>query len=178
MTLRDIASVQVLRGPQGTLFGRNTIGGAILLSTTEPGDEFGGTVRLGGGSDSLLDGFIAVDAPFSSTLKSRLSFGIRQQDGYVIRPDGTDLGDANTYTGEAKLVWTPNEDFTGTLAFDYTEADENGTPLVFAAIAEGATFPRVASFDARGQIGDAAFVPFFGVPAATLLAPSRMAQAR
>ncbi|HEY8539850.1 MAG TPA: Plug domain-containing protein, partial [Steroidobacteraceae bacterium] len=44
MTLRDIANVQVLRGPQGTLFGRNTIGGAILLTTTTPGDEFGGTV--------------------------------------------------------------------------------------------------------------------------------------
>ena len=46
MALRDIANVQVLRGPQGTLFGRNTIGGAILMSTTDPGDEFGGKARL------------------------------------------------------------------------------------------------------------------------------------
>src|SRR5262252_7832129 len=53
MTLRDISSVQVLRGPQGTLFGRNTIGGAILLTTTEPGREFGGTARGGLGSDHL-----------------------------------------------------------------------------------------------------------------------------
>ena len=43
MSLRDIANVQVLRGPQGTLFGRNTIGGAVLLTTTDPGEEFGGT---------------------------------------------------------------------------------------------------------------------------------------
>src|ERR1700752_4189683 len=50
MDLRDISSVQVLRGPQGTLFGRNTIGGAILLSTTDPGDDFGGTIRGGFGS--------------------------------------------------------------------------------------------------------------------------------
>ena len=57
MDLRDISSVQVLRGPQGTLFGRNTIGGAILLSTTEPGREFGGTARGGLGSDQLYDGF-------------------------------------------------------------------------------------------------------------------------
>ena len=42
MALRDIANVQVLRGPQGTLFGRNTIGGAVLMTTTDPGDEFGG----------------------------------------------------------------------------------------------------------------------------------------
>ena len=156
MTLRDIASVQVLRGPQGTLFGRNTIGGAILLATTDPGDEFGGTVRVGGGSDSLRDGFIALDAPFSSSFKSRFSFGIRQQDGYVTRPDGTDLGDIDTFTGAAKFLWTPSEQFRGTLAFDYTESDENGTPLVFAAITEGATFPRVASFDA-GCPGMASF---------------------
>jgi iron complex outermembrane receptor protein len=145
MTLRDIASVQVLRGPQGTLFGRNTIGGAIIMTTTEPGDEFGGTVRAGFGSDNLMDGFLAIDAPFSDTFRSRFSFGIRQQDGYVERPDGTDLGDTNTYTAMAKLVWTPSERVKATLALDYTQSDENGSPLVFAAINEAATFPRVSS---------------------------------
>src|SRR5688572_950848 len=148
MTLRDIASVQVLRGPQGTLFGRNTIGGAILLATSDPGDEWGGKVRVGLGSDSLMDGFIALDAPFTSALKARFSFGIRQQDGYVLRPDGTDLGDTDTFTGMTKWVWSSGENFRATLAFDYTESDENGSPLVFAAINEAATFPRVASLDA------------------------------
>src|SRR5690348_3258009 len=99
MEFRDIANVQVLRGPQGTLFGRNTIGGAILLTTTEPGDEFGGTVRVGAGSDSLGEFFGALDVPFSETLKSRVSFGLRKQDGYVERNfDGKDLGDTNTWT--------------------------------------------------------------------------------
>lgn len=148
MTLRDIASVQVLRGPQGTLFGRNTVGGAILLTTTEPGDEFGGTVRAGFGSDSLLDGFLALDAPFSDTFKARFSFGIRQQDGYVNRTDGTDIGDTDTYTAMGKFVWTPGERVKATLGFDYTQADENGSPLVFSVINEAATFPRVASADA------------------------------
>ncbi|MGC3982939.1 MAG: TonB-dependent receptor [Steroidobacteraceae bacterium] len=148
MSLRDIGSVQVLRGPQGTLFGRNTIGGAILITTTQPGDEFGGTVRAGTGSDRLIDGFVALDAPFTQTLKSRFSFGIRKQDGYVLRSDGRDLGDTNTFTGMGKLVWQPSEGVKGTLAFDYTKADENGSPLVFAAINETATFARVASFDA------------------------------
>ena len=148
MTLRDIASVQVLRGPQGTLFGRNTIGGAILMTTTDPGDEFGGTVRAGFGSDSLLDGFLALDAPFGDTFKARFSFGIRQQDGYVERTDGTDLGDTNTYTGMGKFVWTPSDSVKGTFAVDYTQSDENGSPLVFAVINEAQTFPRVASLDA------------------------------
>ena len=74
-------------------------------------------VRLG----QSLDAFAAVDAPFAARSKSRFSFGIRQQDGYVMRPDGTDLGDTDTYTATAKFVWTPSESFTGTLAFDYTE---------------------------------------------------------
>jgi len=148
MELRDIDSMQVLRGPQGTLFGRNTIGGAILLSTKDPGSEFGGTIRGGAGSANLLNGFVAFDVPISSTLRSRFTAGLRKQDGYVKRPDGTDLGDVNNHTFTGKLVWKPNEAFTGKLLFDYTQADEHGAPLVFAAINEAATFPRVASFDA------------------------------
>jgi iron complex outermembrane receptor protein len=83
-----------------------------------------------------------------ATLRSRISAGFHRQDGYVRRPDGTDLGDANTYTVAAKFVWQPAESFTARLLYDYSRADENGAPLVFAAINEAATFPRVASFDA------------------------------
>src|SRR6185503_14973687 len=161
MELRDISNVQVLRGPQGTLFGRNTIGGAILLATTDPGDEFGGTLRGGFGSDSLMDGFVALDAPLSSSLKARFSFGIRKQDGYVTRTDGTDLGDTDTFTGMTKWIWRPSDTVRLTFAGDYTKADENGSPLVFAAITETATFARVASFDAGcpGMASNAVPVP-------------------
>jgi iron complex outermembrane recepter protein len=148
MEFRDIANVQVLRGPQGTLFGRNTIGGAILLTTQDPGDEFGGKVRVGTGTDNLIDGFVALDAPFSNTLKARFSFGMRQRDGYVERTDGTDLGDTDTFTGTMKWVFTPSDSMRVTLAGDYTKSDENGSPLVFAAMTETATFPRVASLTA------------------------------
>jgi len=148
MGLKDIASVQVLRGPQGTLFGRNTIGGAILLTTTEPGDQFGGTARLSGGSDSLIDAFVGLDLPISDTFKLRLSGGLRKQDGYVTRTDGTDLGDTNTYSFNAKLVWKATDKLTGRFVADYSNSDEHGSPLVFAAINEAATFPRVASADA------------------------------
>jgi iron complex outermembrane receptor protein len=148
MDLRDISSVQVLRGPQGTLFGRNTIGGAILLSTTDPGDEFGGMVRGGFGSDDLFDGFAAVDLPFGDTLKARFTAGRRKQDGYVMRTDGTDLGDTNTYTLTSKLIWKPTEKLEARWLADYSNADEHGSPLVFASINTAQTFPRVASADA------------------------------
>src|SRR3982751_6217634 len=116
MTLRDIDSIQVLRGPQGTLFGRNTIGGAILISTKDPGDEYGGTVRAGLGNDNLIDGFVALDTPFSNALKARFSVGVRKQDGYVTRPDGTDLGDTNTFTGTMKWLFAPSDKFKARLA--------------------------------------------------------------
>jgi iron complex outermembrane receptor protein len=173
MGLRDLASIQVLRGPQGTLFGRNSIGGAILITTTDPGDELGGTLRGGFGSDSLFDGFAALDAPFSEDLKARFSFGMRKQDGYVERTDGTDLGDTDTWTAMAKFVWTAGEKLTAKLGLDYTEANENGTPLVFAAINEAATFPRAASADA----GCPGFTPgvFNSLPAVPQIQDDRCA---
>jgi iron complex outermembrane receptor protein len=164
MDLRDISSVQVLRGPQGTLFGRNTIGGAILLSTAEPGNEFGGTVRGGLGSDHLYDGFVAVDVPIASALRSRFTAGRRKQEGYVIRADGTDLGDTNTYTLTSKFLWQPTDQIQARWLADYSSADEHGSPLVFAAINTAATFPRVASADAgcpgfNGNFATLAAVP-------------------
>ena len=149
MDFRDIAGVQVLRGPQGTLFGKNTVGGAILLTTKEPGDVFGGNFKMGFGSDNLRDAFLAVDAPINDQLKSRFTFGSRIQDGYVTRVQtGEDLGDTNTYTATGKIVWTPTDRFKAKLQFDYTHSDENGNPFVFAASNEDATFQKVASVDA------------------------------
>ena len=142
MDFRDIDRVQVLRGPQGTLFGRNTIGGAILLSTTEPGMDLGGSVRASVGSDNLRQAFVAVDLPMSEDLLSRFTFGKKTQDGYVKRLfDGVDLGDSNTSTFTGKIVYDPLDKLKLKLQFDYTEADENGSPLVFAEINENAAFP-------------------------------------
>jgi iron complex outermembrane receptor protein len=145
MDLRDISSVQVLRGPQGTLFGRNTIGGAILVSTSDPGNQFGGTARGGFGSDHLYDGSLALDVPITDTLKSRFTAARRKQDGYVTRTDGTDLGDTNTYTLTSKFLWKPTDRLEARWLAEYSSADEHGSPLVFAAINTAATFPRVAS---------------------------------
>jgi iron complex outermembrane recepter protein len=164
MDLRDIANVQVLRGPQGTLFGRNTIGGTVLMSTTDPGDELGGTVRGGFGSDDLIDGFVGVNVPMGDTLKARFTAGRRKQDGYVARPDGTDLGDTDTYTLTSKLVWKPTDKLEARWLADYSNADEHGSPLVFAAINTAATFPRVASADAGCPGFNGSFATLPAVP--------------
>ena len=164
MSLRDINSVQVLRGPQGTLFGRNTIGGAILLSTNDPGEEFGGTAKIGGGSDDLINAFLALDVPVADTFRTRFTAGLKKQDGYVIRTDGTDLGDTDTYTLTAKAVWTPTDRITGKFLADYTHSDEHGSPLVFASINTAATFPRVASADAGCPGFNGSFATLPAVP--------------
>ena len=160
---RDIASVQIIRGPQGTLFGRNTIGGAVLLTTNAPGEGAGNTVRAGLGEDNLREVFGALDIPLGETLDARVSLGYRQRDGYVTRvTDGTDLGDENTYTGQAALRWAPSDSLTFTLRGDYTNEDENGSPFVFNGMNERAVFPAAASV-AAGCPG-ATFPPPF-VPA-------------
>ncbi len=160
LDFRDVSNVQILRGPQGTLFGRNTIGGAVLLTTTLPGKEFGGTARVGFGDDNLYEGFAAVDLPIGDTLAARVSAGARQRDGYVRRVfDGVDLGNEDTYTFQSSVQWLPSDALTITLRGDYTKEDENGSPFVFTAINESQVFPAAIS---RGA----------GCPGATFPPPS------
>ena len=162
MDFRDIASTQVLRGPQGTLFGRNTIGGAVLMTTNKPGA--GSTVKLGVGTDNLFQGFAAVDLTNTDQFGARASFGIKKRDGYVQRVfDDRDFGDDNTYTGQLTLNFKPSDKVEFTLRGDYSEEDENGSPFVFLEINENSAFPRFASLDA-GCPGIAPFPVIPGVP--------------
>ena len=149
MEFRDIANVQILRGPQGTLFGRNTIGGAVLLTTNEPGTDAGNSVRVGLGEDNLREAFGAFDIPLGGDWSSRLALGFKQRDGYVKRVfDGKDLGDEDMRTGQLAVRWKPSESFDLTVRGDYTKEDENGSPFVFRAMNEGATFVGAASIAA------------------------------
>ncbi len=149
MEFRDIASVQVLRGPQGTLFGRNTIGGAVLLTTNAPGEGAGSYVRATVGEDNLLEAFGAFDLPINDAWAARIALGGRQRDGYVTRVfDGRDLGDEAMYTGQLALRWDPSSALEITLRGDYTEEEENGSPFVFQSMNEAATFVGSASIAA------------------------------
>jgi iron complex outermembrane receptor protein len=149
MEFRDISNEQILRGPQGTLFGRNTIGGAVLLTTNEPGTDAGNSVRVGLGEDNLAEAFGAFDIPLGETWSARVALGMRQRDGYVTRVSvGADLGDEDMYTGQVALRWKPSDSFKVTLRADYTKEDENGSPFVFQSMNEGATFVGAASIAA------------------------------
>ncbi len=149
MEMRDIATTQILRGPQGTLFGRNTIGGAVLLSTNGPGQGAGRTLRASIGEDNLFDLFGAFDLLDGEKWSARASAGMRKRDGYVTRVfDGADLGDEDSKNGQIAVRFQPRDDLSFTMRFDSAKETENGSPFVFHSINETALFVGVASINA------------------------------
>ncbi len=122
--LLDLERVEVLRGPQGTLFGKNTIGGAISLISAKPSSEGGGKVELRGGQNNYLEGRFMVDVPLGETLNSRFSALYKTKDGYTDRiATGEREGDERSYAARAMFEWTPTADFTANLAIDYSNRD-------------------------------------------------------
>ena len=115
----DLARVEVLRGPQGTLFGRNTIGGAISLTSLDPASTFGARARATIGDRNRYDGFVSVDAPLGDTLGVRLSVGTRNQDGWGRNVyTGRTFGDVHNISARAKAVWKPDDRLKVTLSAD------------------------------------------------------------
>lgn len=121
----DVERVEVLRGPQGTLFGRNTIGGAISIISRKPGDERMLSGALTIGSRDRVDARVSVDLPLSEGLGFNVVGSSKRQDGYVRgRLDNRDLGNVNRQSVRATLVYDRDGPFRATLAADYTHVDE------------------------------------------------------
>ena len=127
----DIERVEILRGPQGTLFGRNTTGGAISIVTKRPDENLSGKVDIKAGTDSRLDLRGMINLPLSESLFMRASLASFTQDGYVMRPfDGKDLGDQDNITGRLAFLWEASDSLTVNLALEYAEDKSNGPPVV------------------------------------------------
>ena len=117
----DLASIQVLKGPQGTLFGRNATGGAVLYTTPMPGDEVAGFGIARAGSRNFVQLQGAVDLPIAPGLLAvRLAFDFTKGDGYVKNINtGNTLGDKNSKSGRATILFTPSESIKNTTIFQY-----------------------------------------------------------
>ena len=129
LRLLDVQGVEVLRGPQGTLFGKNSTGGAIVYTTVKPdvGGEMNGYVKAGFGEFSRANLRTALNIPLSDTLAARVSYSHMERDGWVDRiSDGVGLGADDTDFFSAKLRYQPNEKFTVDVGLDYTESTSNG----------------------------------------------------
>ncbi|AEG50692.1 TonB-dependent receptor [Sphingobium chlorophenolicum L-1] len=118
----DFSSVQVLKGPQGTLFGRNATGGAILYETTKPGDVYGGYLTVKGGERNYIQVQGAIDLPLSDALKVRLAADYNKQDGYIRNAKtGSTLGDTDALSGRITVVFEPSSGFKNTIVAQYSD---------------------------------------------------------
>jgi iron complex outermembrane receptor protein len=120
-TFYDLSEIQVLKGPQGTLFGRNTTGGAVLYQTTQPGDTFGGYATLRFGNYNLNEYQGAVDLPLDpGKLVVRIAGDVHEETGYVKNVyAGTTLGDVDAKSGRVTIKLTPIDHLTSTTVFQY-----------------------------------------------------------
>lgn len=131
----DIERVEVLRGPQGTLFGRNTIGGAVSITTAKPADYFHGKADVKVGTDNRVNVRGMLNMPLADTLFLKVSGGLFSQDGYVDAPNlGTKLGNQNSQTARAVLLWEAAPDLELILSGDYMRDKNNGAPFVLVGI--------------------------------------------
>ncbi|MGI9229740.1 MAG: TonB-dependent receptor [Gammaproteobacteria bacterium] len=149
--LLDLENIEVLKGPQGTLFGRNTIGGALNIVTRRPAEEFGYTAEVTTGRYDRVDIRGSADVPLiDDVLYSQISFSSKNREGYHKRlayPDAqqyrsnvgrfvgsgeeeyyTEQGNENTDTIRGKLLWHTSSDVEVLISADYTRVDEQAAP--------------------------------------------------
>lgn len=138
--LVDVERVEVLRGPQGTLFGRNNVGGALALHSKKPEDSFGGYLSATVGSDAKQRVNAGINLPLSDNLLTAFSFLAGKQDGYVTRTDGADLGDDDVQAFRGSVYWTPTDRLSVRLSADYSREEENGPAFVLVDVDEVGQF--------------------------------------
>ncbi len=151
LDILDFERVEVLRGPQGTLFGRNTIGGAISITTRKPEDDLWAEGAVTVGSDGWIDVKASVNVPLSDEFFARVTGASFNQHGYVklVDQDGRKLGDDDTLAGRVAFRWEPSAKVTFDLAFDITRDRENGPAISLAGINLNSSDPARPGFASR-----------------------------
>lgn len=163
----DASQVEILRGPQGTLQGRNSPGGAINVTTRRPGDVLAARfdASYGNYNDIQLKG--SVDVPFSEAIAAKASFFLGNRDGYVKNlTTGKRIGDQDTIAGRLGLLLKPNDDLKIYLTGDYSRdksrqpglrymgvyADRNPRACSMSGIcARNPKYTSTANYDPRPQ---------------------------
>ncbi len=122
----DLERIEILRGPQGTLFGRNTIGGAISLISKRPSDTFGGELSATGGDFSRFDLRGSVTVPLSESVRTRLVVSSKNRDGFVRGLiDNRRLGNENRDSARLVVEADLSSALTATFSIDGTRIREN-----------------------------------------------------
>ena len=122
----DVERVEVLKGPQGVLFGRNSTGGAIRIITAEVTDEMEGELKLGYGSDNFKTAKAFVNVPMSDNFGIRISAQTRQRDAFKenIIPGGADFDDLDSQSLRLKARWEVSDNSTLKFSYDRSKATD------------------------------------------------------
>jgi iron complex outermembrane recepter protein len=128
-TIYDIDRIEVLRGPQGTLNGRNAIGGAINVVTAQPTDTFAAYTSLSYGNYNALTFQGMVNLPISDILQMRLAFMSVSHDGYRNNAPQPDADDADDKSGRVEVAFEPFENFRGVVTLQFTNEGGEGDAL-------------------------------------------------
>jgi len=124
MEVFDIERVEVLRGPQGTLYGRNTVGGAVKIVTRRPGDEPRGLAQFTVGDYGQMEARLAGSTPISENVSIGGTIFGAARDGYVTNPLTNEAyNDRNSFGARAQLAWDVTPNFAIDIAADF--ADES-----------------------------------------------------
>jgi iron complex outermembrane receptor protein len=151
LDLADVQRIEVLRGPQGTLFGANTTGGVVNVVNNQPTQEFGGKLEVNRGNWNRNIVAATINGGLTDTISGRLTIRNDQRDGWVEDViDGHSIGDRNVSIFRGALKFEPTDNFDATITGEYDRA-RNGSPVVV-----GGNRPGNA---ALGIPADVEFVP-------------------
>ncbi len=145
--LVDVERVEVLRGPQSTLFGKNASAGVISVTTAAPSDTFEGKIDLSATDDDEYGLGASVSGPFSDTVSGRLTGFYKEYDGYIDNFDGRTLNGYENWGLRGKLLIEPNDAFNLTLVADYRESEQDC--CIYAVRDTSGAVGAAAGLDAR-----------------------------
>lgn len=146
--LYDINRIEILRGPQGTLFGRNTTGGLIHVITNNPTRRLGGYSSLTFGSYNTIDAQGAINLPLSSKLQMRFAFFTAQHSGYHTTTTGQPVDNRDSKSGRLKVAYEPTKHLKLLFSFQMTHiGGAGGTDNIFILPANANNLPTHAAFD-------------------------------